>query len=137
MRPKAAKGAVHHPPKPQVGHLSQFLTKNPMNPKWPKTILGPKLAIKISPCPLETIRGYQIGSKHGLTSSSGEVFPSFNALCTQRPGVVLWYSIPFLKIDSWKIKIKLTNSGNHHSKDILKITKNPGITSTVGRNGRF
>ncbi|MBW0540649.1 hypothetical protein O181_080364 [Austropuccinia psidii MF-1] len=62
----------------------------------------------------------------GVLLSSSVVFHTF-----------LPVSRNFLEIKSWKIKIPMTNSGNHHSKDMLKITKNPGITSTVGRNGRF
>ncbi|MBW0529752.1 hypothetical protein O181_069467 [Austropuccinia psidii MF-1] len=52
-----------------------------------------------SPWPLATIRGHQISSKQGFPSSSGEDFPSFNALHTQGPGVVhTWYNIPLCTI---------------------------------------
>ncbi|MBW0499342.1 hypothetical protein O181_039057 [Austropuccinia psidii MF-1] len=52
---------------------------------------------------METIRGQQISSKKGLPSSSGEVFPFFNALHTQGPGVVhIWYNIPLCTIFSQK-----------------------------------
>ncbi|MBW0592104.1 hypothetical protein O181_131819 [Austropuccinia psidii MF-1] len=55
-------------------------------------------------------------------------------------GYILWYSIPFyqfqevfLEIKSWKIKIPMTDSGNHHSKDMIKDHTHSGTTSIVGR----
>ncbi|MBW0546889.1 hypothetical protein O181_086604 [Austropuccinia psidii MF-1] len=48
MRPKGANGEVHQPPNHKWAHMSQFWPQNPINPKWPKTTLGPKLAINQS-----------------------------------------------------------------------------------------
>ncbi|MBW0473168.1 hypothetical protein O181_012883 [Austropuccinia psidii MF-1] len=60
-----------------------------------KNHLNTQISHKISPWPLETIRGHQISSKQRFPSSSGEDFPFFNALRTQGPGVVhIWYNIP-------------------------------------------
>ncbi|MBW0502228.1 hypothetical protein O181_041943 [Austropuccinia psidii MF-1] len=60
---------------------------------------GSSSAPKASPWPLATIRGNQISSKQGFSSSSGEDFPFFNALSTQGPGVVrIWYNIPLCTI---------------------------------------
>ncbi|MBW0466744.1 hypothetical protein O181_006459 [Austropuccinia psidii MF-1] len=64
-----------------------------------KNHLRTQIGHKISPWRLETIRGHQIISKQGFSSSTGEDFPFFNALRTQGPGVVhIWYNIPLCTI---------------------------------------
>ncbi|MBW0495724.1 hypothetical protein O181_035439 [Austropuccinia psidii MF-1] len=87
-------------PNHKWAHLSQLWPQTPINLKWPKTTLGPKLSINNSiasgnhqrpPAQLKT----------RIPSSSGEDFPFFNALCTKGPGVVhIWYNIPLCTIFS-------------------------------------
>ncbi|MBW0461558.1 hypothetical protein O181_001273 [Austropuccinia psidii MF-1] len=72
------------------------------DPEAPFGQRGPRrqsISPKASPWPLATIRGPHIGSKQEFSSSSGEDFPSLNALRTQGPGVVhIWYNIPLCTI---------------------------------------
>ncbi|MBW0573998.1 hypothetical protein O181_113713 [Austropuccinia psidii MF-1] len=90
-----------------------------------KNHLRIQIGHKISPWPLEIIRGHLISSKKGFLSSSGEDFHFFSALHTQGPGVVhIWYNIPLCTVFSQQSNGDTFRTQLHDSKSNFKSITN-------------